>query len=94
MTYMFAVCNNFNQDISSWNVSNVADFNGFMYAKTFNDYNPDYLTNIYEFWSLQAVQPNIIIDFGTIKYTSAGIAGRQVLTTPPNLWTITDGGLI
>lgn len=94
MAYMFTNCFAFNQDISSWDVSNVADFTDFMAGKTFNDYDSQNLTAIYVNWSLLAVQPNLNINFGTIKYRTGGIAGKAVLLAAPNLWTITDGGLI
>ena len=31
---------------------------------------------------------------GALKYTAAAVAARAVLTSAPNNWTITDGGLI
>jgi hypothetical protein len=56
--------------------------------------NYSYLDNIYEKWSLQPVQPNLSIDFGGITYSAAGAAGKSVLQSPPDNWTITDGGQI
>jgi surface protein len=89
---MFDGATTFNQNIGNWNVSNVTNFTGFMSGKTDTNYSATNLNSIYNNWSLLTVQPNININFGTIKYTSAGQAGRNILTGAPNNWTITDGG--
>lgn len=93
MSNMFANANNFNQNIGSWNISNVNDFANFMLGKTNLNYSSANLNSIYNNWSLLSVQPNITINFGTIKYTAGGSAGRLILTSAPNNWTITDGGI-
>lgn len=93
MSGMFYNALAFNQDISSWNISNVVNFVNFMLGKTFVDYSALYLDAIYNTWSTLAVQPNILIDFGTIKYTVAGQAGKNILTGAPNNWVISDGGI-
>jgi hypothetical protein len=92
---MGAMFNNtvFNQDISDWNIANVTDFGNFMGSKSSANYLATYLDNIYNKWSLQAVQPNLSISFGTIKYTAAGQAGKDILDNAPNNWTIIDGGI-
>jgi hypothetical protein len=84
----------FNQNIGSWNVSNVANFDSFMASKTSTDYSSTNLDAIYNGWSqLTTLQPNLTITFNTIKYTSAGQAGKDILTGAPNNWVITDGGI-
>jgi len=93
MSYMFANANSFNYRIDTWNISNVNNFVGFMSGKTYNDYNSTYLSGLYNSWSLLSVHPNLTIDFGTIKYTSGGSAGRATLTGSPNNWIINDGGI-
>lgn len=93
MNSMFNNATAFNQDIGSWDIRNVTDFLDFMQGKTFTDYSSANLDSIYNVWSTLAVQPNINIDFGTIKYTAGASAGRLVLTSAPNNWTITDGGI-
>jgi len=83
---------NFNQDISDWDVSKVTAALRFMYLNTaFSTANLDL---VYQKWSQQTVQPNITIGFNGAKYTSAGQAGRDILTSAPNNWVISDGGLI
>jgi hypothetical protein len=66
---------------------------GFMGDKTDANYSATNLNAIYNGWSTRPVNPNLNIDFSTIKYTSAGQAGKNILTGAPNNWTITDGGI-
>ena len=93
MLEMFNSAANFNQNIGGWDISNVTNFVDFMNNKTFTDYSTSNLDAIYNGWSLLTVQPNIVIDFGTIKYTAGGQSGRNILTGAPNNWSITDGGI-
>lgn len=93
MSGMLQNANAFNQDISNWNITSVTIFTNFMTSKTNLNYSASNLDLIYQKWSLLAVKPNLTINFGTIKYTAAGSAGRLVLTSAPNNWTITDGGI-
>jgi surface protein len=93
MSNMFRNAISFNQDISSWDISNVFNFNAFMNGKTDLNYSSSNLDAIYNNWSLLSVVPNLTIDFGTIKYTLAGQAGKDILDLAPNDWTIIDGGI-
>jgi surface protein len=93
MESMFAKSGAFDQDIGFWIVENVTNFLNFMSTKTPATFSSTNLDNIYNNWSLQAVQPNIVITFGSAKYSASGVAGRFVLTDRPNNWNITDGGL-
>jgi surface protein len=94
MQDMFNGNNVFNQDIGSWDVSNVGSFSNFMLGKTFTDYSTTNLNSIYNNWSLLTVQPNLTnVNFGSIKYTLAGQAGKTILESAPNNWQILDGGI-
>jgi surface protein len=93
MNGMFANATAFNQNIGSWNISIVNNFINFMLGKTNLDYSSANLDAIYNGWSLLTVQPNETINFGTIKYTLAGQAGKNILDFAPNNWTIVDGGI-
>ena len=94
MAFMFSSATAFNQNIGSWNISSVNDFSGFMQSKTDLNYSSANLDAIYNGWSLLTVQPNLVnVDFGTIKYTLAGQAGKNILTGAPNNWSISDGGI-
>lgn len=93
MSSMFQGATAFNQNIGNWNVSNVTNFSSFMFGKTAATYSAENLDAIYNGWSQRAVKPNISITFGTAKRTAASTVGRAILTSPPNNWTITDGGI-
>ena len=44
-------------------------------------------------WSLQPVQPNITIEFGSAVYTTATAQScYNILDLAPNNWTINSGG--
>ena len=96
MTAMFYNAAAFNQNLNSWNVSFVTAFNSpTALAETFADgaglstVNYD---NLLEGWSLRPVLANKTISFGTTKYSAAAALERAILTSPPNNWTIIDGG--
>jgi len=94
MNNMFNSATNFNQNIGGWNVSKVSNFSNFMVNKTAANYSAANLDAIYNGWSgLTFVNTGLTISFGTIKYTAAGQAGRDILTGAPNNWSITDGGI-
>jgi surface protein len=94
MTEMFRSAFSFNQNIGGWNVSGVTNFSNFMQSKTFSDFSTTNLNAIYNGWStLPSLQPLININFGTIKYTAGGSAGKAILQGPPNNWSISDGGI-
>ena len=93
MFEMFYGATSFNQNIGSWIISNVTNMTGFMTGKTDLDYSASNLDAIYNGWSTIFVQSNLTVDFGTIKYTLAGQAGKNILTGLPDNWTINDGGI-
>jgi surface protein len=93
MNSMFYNATNFNQDLGSWNVSAVTNFTSFMFGKTPSTFSSANLDAIYNGWSLRTLKPNLSITFGSAKYSVAGQTGRSVLTSSPNSWSITDGGL-
>jgi surface protein len=93
MGQMFYACNSFQQNIGSWDISNVTNFAGFMLGKTPLTWPTTYFDNLMCGWSTQTVTPNLIIDFGTANYTNAtGGPCYTILDTAPNNWTILSGG--
>jgi surface protein len=89
MSYMFFNAQIFNQDISSWNISGVTNMDNLIYLNTvFSTTNYDKLLNS---WSLQSVQPNVLL--GVYQTTYTAVAAKEILTSAPNNWIITDGGL-
>jgi len=93
MSSMFKSAIAFNQDIGAWDISSVSNLTQFMTGKTDTDYLAIYLDSIYNTWSTLTVQPFTNVNFGTIKYTAGGQAGKNILTGAPNFWVITDGGI-
>jgi hypothetical protein len=65
-----------------------------MAGKTNLNYSAANLDSIYNNWSLLSVQPNLSINFGTIKYNSTAQSGKDILDFAPNNWTIVDGGQV
>ena len=99
MSDMFYTATSFNQLIDNWDISLVTAFtdnspDGFMGGKTFEDYSSANYDALLIGWSSRPVQPNLSINFGTIKRTSASDAAVAILTSAPNNWTIIDGGQI
>ena len=92
MNSMFAYCP-FNQNIGGWVISNVTNFSNFMGGKNFLTLSTTNLDAIYIGWASRPVKPNISIDFGTAKRTAASTTARNILTSSPNNWSITDGGI-
>jgi len=83
----------FNINIGDWNVSTVTNFANFMFGKTALNFSTSNLDAIYNGWSLRSVVTGISITFGTAKYTAGSSSGRAILTSAPNNWVITDGGI-
>jgi len=93
MNAMFYGATNFNQNIGAWDVSIVNDFQDFMGSKTPATFSTANLDAIYNGWHQYDVLYGLgPVDFGTAKYSPAGIAGRAILTGV-FLWNINDGGL-
>jgi len=97
MNGMFLNATSFNQPIGNWNISGVTDFNNFMISKTNLNYSSTNLNLIYNGWSTKNPKTGLTINFGSIKYTSEGSAGKAILTGSTLSggygWTITDGGI-
>ena len=84
----------FNQPLGGWKITSMSSAASFMSGKTFNDYSTSNYDDLLIGWASQSAKPNVSINFGTIQYTIAASASRAILTSPPNSWTIVDGGQI
>jgi surface protein len=92
MQLMFQNATAFQQNIGSWNISNVTNFTNFMTSKTPATWPTTYFDNLLCGWSSQTVVPSLTIDFGTASYTTlTGGPCRTVLQAAPKLWTINSG---
>lgn len=94
MSTMFYQATNFNQNIGNWDIRNVTNFTNFMFGKTFSNYSAANYDALLIGWASRPVKPNINISFNTIKRTAASTVSKLVLTSPPNLWTITDNPIL
>jgi len=84
----------FKQSLSTWNIGLVTNIEGiFTNNRNINDTGTTTnYDNTLIAWAAQSVKPNLNLDFGASKYSSAALAARNTLTSAPNNWTITDGG--
>jgi len=96
MYYLFRGAETADADCSNWDISNVTSMT---YAFYECNMSTETYTNILKNWSLQSVQPGISVYFrndatGNVPYYASAQAARDILTNPPNNWSITDGGSI
>lgn len=91
---MFRNATAFNGALDNWDIGSINLATSFMLGKTFTDYTSENYDNLLISWSSQTVQPNLEISFGTIERTPLSTAAKLILTSAPNNWTITDGGLV
>lgn len=89
---MFTQATVFNQNIGAWQLLELTNASIFMNTKTPITFSATNLDAIYNGWSANLLKSGVAISFGSAKYTSAGQAGRDILTTTYG-WTITDGGI-
>jgi uncharacterized repeat protein (TIGR02543 family) len=88
---MFEGATSFEQNLGSWNVTSLTGaltmFNGV-------ELSPLNYESLLIGWSGQTVLPNVVFDGGNSQYcTPSAQTARNILTSAPNFWTITDGGI-
>ena len=87
MSSMFSFARAFNQNIGTWHVSLVTNMdNMFLYSKL-STVNYDALLLG---WSALTLQSNVAFSVGSLQYSASSQAARDILTSTPNNWTITD----
>lgn len=90
MEKMFWYTNNWNADLSNWDINQVSNFSNFLTGQTLSTV---YYDALLISWAAQAPQSGITIDFGNSQYSAGGAAeaARSVLINTYG-WTISDGG--
>ena len=95
MRNMFSGAEAFDQDIGNWNVSNVRVMIDMFKDVTLSTFNYDALLVGWSTIDIDADESALVVrvgfNGGNSKYCNT--AARNILTSSPNLWTITDGGL-
>ena len=89
MTSMLDGATAFNQDIDGWDVSSVTNMSNMLTISGINQTNYDALL---VGWSALTLQSAVALGASGLSYTaspSAAATARDVLTDPPNSWTIT-----
>ncbi|EDP96406.1 BspA family leucine-rich repeat surface protein [Kordia algicida OT-1] len=90
MSLMFFDAIIFNQDLSSWNIENVTSFSNMFRDSGLSTVN---YSNTLIGWSTQTVNPNVTLGAHGINYNCSADIARDILTSAPNNWIITDAGL-
>lgn len=92
---MFRSASGINQSsIGNWDISNVTNMQRFMFGKTPATLSPSTLDAIIIGWAAQSVKPNQNPMFGTAKRTTASDAAYVILTSAPNNWIFSYGGVV
>lgn len=94
MDYMFDGASSFDQDLSSWDLSSLnraGSLQQFMRGVTLSSSN---YNNILIQWNANksSYRNDLVVNFGSSKYTSAASAARSALISYG--WVITDGGIV
>ena len=98
MNGMFSNAPAFNQNIGSWNVSNVTNMIDMFYnTNNFPMLSSANYDALLIGWSTiippeTPLKPGVTFKAAGTKFCN-GVSGRAILTSVPNNWTITDGGL-
>ena len=81
----------FNQPLGNWNVSRVNVFLNFIQNTSVSTAN---YNNLLIGWASRPVKPSLSVNMGSVQYNAIAAGARSILTSAPNNWTITDGGII
>ncbi|MDD2965522.1 MAG: BspA family leucine-rich repeat surface protein, partial [Bacteroidales bacterium] len=91
MSWMFSGATAFDQSLAGWDISSVTTMEDMFADVTLSTANYD---AILISWGSNAVESDVVFGAGNSKYSAGAAAtARGVLTSAPNNWTITDGGM-
>lgn len=88
MQFMFSEASNFNQSLAGFSISNATNITDILYYTGLSNMNYDLTL---EGWSGQSVISGLSMSANPAKYCN--VEDRNILTSAPNNWTISDGGL-
>ena len=94
---MFAGAFAFQSPLNLWEVDSLTNADQFMgLTGNANAITYTLLDTLYNGWvvDIAAMQSNVTISFGDSKFTSAGLAAKNILAGAPLNWTITDNGQV
>ncbi|MCK4826101.1 BspA family leucine-rich repeat surface protein, partial [bacterium] len=87
--YMLEEATSFDQDLSGWDITNMANLFSMFYKATLSTANYDALLIG---WEAQAVKDNVTFHGGYSKYSVGAAATARANLIADHNWTITDGG--
>jgi surface protein len=90
MDFMFKNSLSFDQNLGGWDVSLVSGMYDMFKNITLSTANYDALLTG---WSTQSLQSNVQLGAANSQYSPSSQAAKNILTSAPNNWTITDGGV-
>ena len=93
MSSMFKDATAFDQDISTWNPGSLTSA-ATMWAAQQSVMSVANYDKLLIAWSGKVLKPSVAFGWGKHKYSCAAEAARSKLTSTPNSWTVTDGGLL
>ncbi|MSW41804.1 MAG: BspA family leucine-rich repeat surface protein, partial [Actinobacteria bacterium] len=89
---MFSKATAFDQNLGLWTPSAATTMAGFWFTGQ-NVMSVANYDSLLINWSGKVVKPSVALGFGAHKFTCAAEAARATLSSAPNSWVITDGGL-
>ena len=88
MNNMFYNATSFNQNIGNWNVSNVTDMSDMLNNSALSITNYDAILNGWAGGNGYTPPSGLTLGANGLYYDTTGLAGRNVLISPPYNWTI------
>jgi len=85
MIYMFSNATSFDKDLGNWNITNVTNIEFMLDNTALSITNFDSLLNG---WASRSVQLDRSLGATGLVYSEAGLPGYEILTSPPNNWSI------
>lgn len=92
MSSLFRDCTNFDQSLGDWNVSAVTNMQQTLTNTKLSVTN--YSNTLIGWSSLPTLQTNTFLGANNLKYNTAGSVARNILSSSPYFWNISDSGIV